>query len=72
MVGQARCHLQRCPRNTGKLVQFCEDKSLELDQVVDEDLQKVSKHLKPEVRKVLGYRALSKPETVPGALLPRR
>ncbi|MDB4018479.1 argininosuccinate lyase [Aquiluna sp.] len=39
---------------TGKLVQFCEDKSLELDQVVDEDLQKVSKHLKPEVRKVLG------------------
>jgi argininosuccinate lyase len=38
---------------TGQLVQFCEANELELDQVSDEQLAKVSKHLKPEVRKVL-------------------
>ena len=38
---------------TGKLVQFCEANKLELDQVRDEQLAKVSKHLTPEVRKVL-------------------
>jgi len=36
---------------TGQLVQFCEANELELDQVSDEQLAKVSKHLKPEVRK---------------------
>ena len=35
------------------MVQFCEANELELDQVSDEQLAKVSKHLKPEVRKVL-------------------
>tara|TARA_B110000977_G_scaffold46668_1_gene63453 strand:- start:1488 stop:2513 length:1026 start_codon:yes stop_codon:yes gene_type:complete len=38
---------------TGQLVQFCEANDLELDQVSDEQLTKVSKHLTPEVRKVL-------------------
>jgi argininosuccinate lyase len=38
---------------TGQLVQFCEANDLELDQVSDEQLAKVSKHLTPEVRKVL-------------------
>ena len=38
---------------TGQLVQFCEANELELDQVSDEQLANVSKHLKPEVRKVL-------------------
>lgn len=38
---------------TGQLVQFCEANELELDQVSDEQLAKVSKHLQPEVRKVL-------------------
>jgi argininosuccinate lyase len=38
---------------TGQLVQFCEANDLELDQVSDEQLVKVSKHLTPEVRKVL-------------------
>jgi argininosuccinate lyase len=38
---------------TGQLVQFCEANELELDQVSDEQLIKVSKHLTPEVRKVL-------------------
>lgn len=38
---------------TGQLVQFCEANDLELDQVNDEQLAKVSKHLAPEVRKVL-------------------
>ena len=38
---------------TGQLVQFCEANELELDQVSDEQLAKVSKHLAPEVRKVL-------------------
>jgi argininosuccinate lyase len=38
---------------TGQLVQFCEANELELDQVSDEQLAKVSKHLTPEVRKVL-------------------
>ena len=38
---------------TGQLVQFCEANELELDQVSDEQLARVSKHLKPEVRKVL-------------------
>jgi argininosuccinate lyase len=38
---------------TGQLVQFCEANELELDQVSDEQLKKVSKHLTPEVRKVL-------------------
>ena len=38
---------------TGQLVQFCEANELELDRVSDEQLAKVSKHLKPEVRKVL-------------------
>ena len=38
---------------TGQLVQFCEANELELDQVSDEQLAKVSMHLKPEVRKVL-------------------
>jgi argininosuccinate lyase len=38
---------------TGQLVQFCEANELELDQVSDEQLAKVSKHLTPDVRKVL-------------------
>jgi argininosuccinate lyase len=38
---------------TGQLVQFCEANDLELDQVSDEQMVKVSKHLTPEVRKVL-------------------
>jgi argininosuccinate lyase len=38
---------------TGQLVQFCEANDLELDQVSDEQLTKVSKYLTPEVRKVL-------------------
>jgi len=37
----------------GKLVSFCEENGLELHEPTDEQYQAVSKHLKPEVRKVL-------------------
>ena len=37
----------------GKLVSFCEDNGLELHEPTDEQYQAVSRHLKPEVRKVL-------------------
>lgn len=38
---------------TGELVRFCESQGLELSMLSDEQLASVSKHLKPEVKKVL-------------------
>ena len=38
---------------TGELVRFCETEGLELELLTDDQLAKVSKHLKPEVKKVL-------------------
>ena len=38
---------------TGELVRFCETEGLELELLTDAQLAKVSKHLKPELRKVL-------------------
>jgi argininosuccinate lyase len=38
---------------TGELVRFCETEGLELELLTDAQLAKVSKHLKPEVKKVL-------------------
>ena len=38
---------------TGELVRFCEEHGIELSQLTDEQLAGVSKHLKPEVKKVL-------------------
>jgi len=38
---------------TGKLVSFCEENGLELHEPTDDQYQEISKHLKPEVRKVL-------------------
>ena len=38
---------------SGKLVSFCEENGLELHEPTDDQYQEISKHLKPEVRKVL-------------------
>jgi argininosuccinate lyase len=38
---------------TGELVRFCETEGIELEMLTNEQLAKVSKHLKPEVKKVL-------------------
>jgi len=38
---------------TGNLVKLCESQNCELHQVSDQELQKISKHLKPEVREVM-------------------
>jgi argininosuccinate lyase len=38
---------------TGELVKFCEENNIELSQLSDEQLAGVSKHLLPEVKKVL-------------------
>lgn len=38
---------------TGELVRFCETEGVELEMLTNEQLAKVSKHLKPEVKKVL-------------------
>ena len=38
---------------TGELVRFCEEQGIELSQLTDEQLTSVSKHLKPEVKRVL-------------------
>lgn len=38
---------------TGELVRYCEENQLELDQVPEAELQKISKHLSPEINKIL-------------------
>ena len=38
---------------TGELVRFCEENSTDLSSLKDEELSKVSKHLTPEVKRVL-------------------
>jgi len=38
---------------TGELVKFCEERGIELSQVSDEELALISRHLSPELRKVL-------------------
>ena len=57
---------------TGKLVSFCEQNSLDLHEVTDADLAKISKHLNPEVREVLSVAGSIKARSgAGGTALPR-
>jgi argininosuccinate lyase len=57
---------------TGKLVAFCEANKLELHEVSDADLAKISKHLNPEVREVLSVAGSVKARAgAGGTALPR-
>ena len=50
----------------GELVRHCEEKHIELDQVSDSDLAAISKHLTPEVRKVLNLNSAIESRQGPG------
>jgi argininosuccinate lyase len=57
---------------TGKLVSFCEQNNLDLHEVTDADLAKISKHLNPEVREVLSVAGSIKSRSgAGGTALPR-
>ena len=50
----------------GELVRHCEEKHIELDQVSDSDLAAISKHLTPEVKKVLNLNSAIESRQGPG------
>jgi len=50
----------------GELVRHCEQKGIELDQVPDSDLATISKHLTPEVKKVLNLGSAIESRQGPG------
>jgi argininosuccinate lyase len=57
---------------TGKLVAYCEENDLELHQVPDADLAKLSRHLTGDLREVLSVSGSIKSRSgVGGTSLPR-
>ncbi len=51
---------------TGQLVQFCEQKGAGLQELSDEEYLGISRHLKPEIRKVLTLSSSIESKTGPG------
>ncbi|MEK9577937.1 MAG: argininosuccinate lyase [Aquiluna sp.] len=50
----------------GELVRHCEQEGIELDQIADSDLVAISKHLTPEVKKVLNLNSAIESRQGPG------
>ena len=51
---------------TGQLVQACENKGVALDELTDAEYSEISRHLKPEIKKVLNISASIESKTGPG------
>lgn len=56
----------------GELVRHCEQQGIELDQITDSDLAKISKHLTPEVKKVLNLSSAIESRQGPGGTSSRQ